>query len=218
MKLMHSSRVLVCVGVLAGAAFADTTKVELKQLPAAAQKTVQTELGGRSIVKIDANQRDGRARYKVVMVAQDGMQKRVTVDGDGKILRLKNDVAMRDVPAAVRKTAEANASGAKLVRSTKVTHDDVTEWEVEYDVKGRSKQLLMGTDGKLERIEEVVLAASLPAKAKAGIEKEVGTNKLIKIVAVTFTGKPTTYDAQFEKGDGKAEIQVAGDGKVLERE
>jgi hypothetical protein len=152
------------------------------------------------------------------MKSSDGMQRRLFVDETGKLLRLKNDVAFDAVPAPVHKTAETSGKGLKFVRSTKITHEGTVEYEVEYDSSGRSKTLLIDVQGKLERVEEVVVASALPAPAKAAVDKEVGNGKLRKIEAITETGKPTVYEAQFDAGGHASEVTIGADGKVLERE
>jgi hypothetical protein len=152
------------------------------------------------------------------MKAASGMQKRIFVDGDGKILRLKNDVEIGALPAPVKATVDANSAGTKFMRSTKVTHDGTTEYEVELDASGHSRELLLDPAGTLERLEEVVDLASVPPKVKAEIEKTVGKHQLLKVEASTESGKATTYEAQFDADGHKAEVTFSAEGKVLERE
>jgi hypothetical protein len=203
--------------LLVGTAYAEDPDATLKSLPAPVMQAIQAEQGDKSVFRIDVKGKDGQKRYKVILKSKDGMQKRLFLDDKGTLLRLKNDVALDALPAPVKKTSDENSAG-KFVRSTKVTHDAKTEYEVEYDVNGFSKELLLDDAGKLERVEEVVSLSGVPAKAKAAIEKEVGKNKLVKVVASTETGKATTYEAQFEVTGRKSEITLSSDGKVLERE
>jgi len=211
-------RMLVIAAVLTcGTARADSTN-DVKALPAAVQKTITAQGAGKSVVRVDTKANSGHTRYKIIMKSPDGMQRRLFIDENGTLLRLKNDVTFDSVPASVHKTADAGGKGAKLVRSTKITHDGKTEWEVEYDVAGRSRELLIDADGKLERTEEVVTATTLPATVKTAVDKEVGAAKLRKIEAITEAGKPTVYEVQFEASGRTAEVTFGGDGKVLERE
>jgi hypothetical protein len=212
--LLRTLLLVVAATTVAYAASPDDT---LKTLPAAVQQTIQAELGKRTILKIDVKDRDGKQHAKVVMKAADGLEKRIIVGPDGKILRTKQDVERSALPAAVAKTVDGQSAG-KFLRSTRVDHDGVTEYEAEFDVEGKSKEILTDSAGKLERIEEVVGLAAVPAQAKTEIEKDVGKAKLLKIEAITETGKPTVYEAQFEADGKKSEIQIASDGKLLHRE
>jgi len=76
----------------------------------------------------------------------------------------------------------------------------------------------MDAVGQMERVEEVVGIAALPAAAKTQVEKDVGAGKLLKVEAIMETGKPTIYEAQFEAGGHRSEIKLGADGKVLARE
>ena len=217
--IANALKALPCICLLVvGTAHAESADETLKALPAPVQKTIRAEKQDRTLVKIETKAKDGHARYKVVMTTANGMQKRLVVDAGGALLRVKNDVALDTLPAAVRSAVDANTKGAKFVRSTKVTHDGKIEYEVEYDVSGRSKVLLIDPAGKMEKVEEVVAIATIPAAAKAEVDKSVGTGKLIKVEAITETGKPTFYEAQYEVGGHKSEVKLASDGKVLGRE
>jgi uncharacterized membrane protein YkoI len=190
----------------------------VKALPAAVQTTLRKESAGKSVVRVDNKQRDGNTTYKIITKSPDGMQRRLFIDSNGKLVRLKNDITLDAVPHVVRKTADAESKAAKFVRSTKITHDAATDYELEYDVTGRSKTLLIDPQGKLERIEEVITAPTLPSAVKASVDKEVGKNTIRKIEASTETGKPTVFEVQFDAGGHPSEIKLALDGKVLERE
>jgi hypothetical protein len=211
-------RTLIIVLLTSGAARGDATDDAVKALPAAVQKTITAESMGKHVVRVDKKQNDGHTRYKIILKSSDEMQRRLFIDENGTLLRLKNDVIFSSVPPSVHQTAETGGKGAKFVRSTKISHDGKTEWEVEYDVSGRSRELLIDADGKLERIEEVVTAATLPATVKRAVDKEVGSGKIRKVEAITETGKPTVYEVQFDASGRSSEVTFAGDGKVLERE
>jgi uncharacterized membrane protein YkoI len=201
-----------------GSAHAQSGEELLKPLPAPVQKTIRTERGTRSLVKIESKSKGGQTLYKVVMKGDNGMQKRLAVDASGKLLRVKNDVTIDALPAAVRATGDANGKGGKFVRSTKIDHDAKLDYEVEFDLNGRSKVLLINPAGQLQKTEEVVAISSIPAPAKAEVEKEVGTGKLLKLKTISETGKPAIYEAQFEAGGHSSEIKLGSDGKVLDRE
>src|SRR5438552_4119721 len=125
---LHWNWALPFIYVLAlGTARAESPEETLKGLPAPAQKTIKAESKQQTLVSIEKKERDGKARYKVLIKNKD-MEKRVFVDDSGKVLRLKQDVALATLPAAVRKTCDVQGKGAQFVRSTRVTQDGKTEW------------------------------------------------------------------------------------------
>lgn len=204
---------------LLGSARAESPDETLKALPAPVQKTIQAERQERSLVKIDKKEKDGQVRYKVVLI-HNGMQKRLFVDGAGKLLRVKNDVEPGALPAPVKKAVDAQGKGGKFVRSTRIndSKDNKVSYEIEWDLGGRKKEAVIDPAGQVQKVEEVVAVASVPAAVRREVEKNVGTGKLLLIEAITPAGKPTLYEAQYEAGGRKSEIKVSADGKVLERE
>jgi hypothetical protein len=212
-----SALAAVCLFVL-GSAHAESGDESLKTLPAPVQNTIRAERGQRSVVSIDAKSKGRQTSYKVIMKADNGMQKRLFVDASGKLFRVKNDVTIDAVPAAVRTTADANGKGGKFVRSTRIDHDGKLEYEVEYAVDGHSKVLLFDPAGQLKKVEEVVAISAIPAPARTEVEKEVGTGKLLKLKTITETGKAPIYEAQFESGGHNSGIKLASTGKILDRD
>ena len=124
-------------------------------MPPAVQKTIGVQNPG-TLVKIDSKVKKDGTRYKVVMMGKNGMQRRLVLDSSGKVLKLKNDVAAEAMPAAVQKTVKAQTQGAKFVRSTQVTKDEKVTYEVELDVDGRQKVLLLEPTGPLLKVESEV--------------------------------------------------------------
>jgi uncharacterized membrane protein YkoI len=219
MSFVGFSRVIVTVCVFAmSVAHAQSADETLKGLPAAVQKTIRAERGTRGLMKIESKAKAGETIYKIVMGASDGMQKRLTVDASGKLLRVKNDVTRDSLPAPVRALVDANSKSGKFVRSTKIDHDAKVDYEAEFDVSGRSKVFLLDPAGKTKKVEEVVAISTVPAPVRSAVEKEVGSGKLIKVKTITEPEKPALYEAQWETGAKKSEIKLAADGKVLERE
>jgi hypothetical protein len=220
LKQLIPAIVLVISGA-AGVARAETPDETLKTLPPAVQKTIHAESDKETILKIQTKSHGDKKGYKVVMQDAAGLQKRVMLDGDGKVVRRKQDVQLADLPPAVGKTVAAETAGTKLLRQTRVTHDGKTEWEAEAEVDAAQhhKEILLDDAGKLERVEAVIDLSAAPAAVQTEITKAVGKGKLTKVEASTLTGKPTTYEAAIDGADGKkAEITFTAEGKVLERE
>ena len=67
-----------------------------------------------------------------------------------------------------------------------------------------------------DKDEKVTSLDQIPAAASATIKKEVGENKIDKVLECTKDNK-TYYEAQYKDGDKKMEIKVDPDGKVLKK-
>ena len=63
-------------------------------------------------------------------------------------------------------------------------------------------------------VEQEVTLDSIPAGAKAAIEKKAAGGKIIKVETIT-KGNTVTYEAALQKGSRKSEVTVAADGSVV---
>jgi uncharacterized membrane protein YkoI len=217
LRILSCSCLLSFASPYAAPARAESADAVWKALPAPVQKTIEAEKGPATLVSIEQKGKDGAARYKVVLTV-GSKQRRLMVDGAGNLLKKKDDVETATLPAPVKKTVEVQAKGARIVRSTRVDEQGKLKFEVELEVDARQKVLLLDPAGALLKIEEIVPMTALPAAAKDQIEKSVGRGKLLKVQAITDTGKPPIYEAQVEADGHKSEIKIAADGKVLGRD
>jgi len=69
---------------------------------------------------------------------------------------------------------------------------------------------------KDEENEKVTSLDNIPAAARDAIKKEVGENKIDRVLQGT-KGSKTYYEAEYSVGDKKMEIKVDADGKVLKK-
>ena len=80
---------------------------------------------------------------------------RVTVAADGKLLSVEDEVALADVPAAVRQTIQAQATGGKLGTLEMVTEDGKTTFEAKVEKDGKKLEITIAPDGKITGTEDV---------------------------------------------------------------
>ena len=73
-----------------------------------------------------------------------------------------------------------------------------------------------GDKDKDDEKEKETSLDKIPAAAKASILKEVGDNKITKVLEGTKNDK-TYYEAQYNDADKKMEVKVDADGKVLKK-
>ena len=122
-------------------------------------------------------------------------------------------VKMKDLPAAVQKTVQEQTKGAQLKGVSKEVENGKTLYEAETVVNGRSRDYVIDEAGTVVEIEDEVTLDSIPAPAKAAIEKSAGSGKILKVESVT-KGTIVTYEAELLKAGKKSEVAVAADGSV----
>jgi hypothetical protein len=121
-------------------------------------------------------------------------------------------LAVKDLPPAVQKTVQEQTRNAEIRNISKETENGVTQYEVETMVNGKHRDFNMDTKGGLLVVEEETAIDSIPAAAKAAIQKKVGTGKL-GIVETVTKGADTMYEAGYTGKDGKRHaVLVKPDG------
>src|SRR5262245_38911594 len=89
--------VALIVGATFGRATETTTRVTLSELPAAAQKTVHSQLGKGKVGEIDKVVENGEVTYEVVL--KKAKERTITVAEDGQLLDM--EVFLNETPAGV---------------------------------------------------------------------------------------------------------------------
>jgi hypothetical protein len=120
-------------------------------------------------------------------------------------------IQMKDLPAAVRQAVEAQTAGAQIKGISKETGKGKTVYEVETLVNGKSRDITLDSTGTVVEIEEQAALDSIPAAAKAAIEKKTMGGQ-IKTVETVTRGATIVYEAAYAKGGKSHEFQVRADG------
>jgi len=121
---------------------------------------------------------------------------------------------MKDLPPAVQRTVQEQSKGA-TVRGllTEVEHGRRI-YEVEMTVNGHGKDVSMDASGTVLEVEEEVPLGSIPAAARAAIEKAAAGGKIAKVEKVTGE-KEVAYEAALRKDGKSSEVRVSADGSML---
>src|SRR5262245_3224182 len=123
-------------------------------------------------------------------------------------------VKMTDLPAAVQKTVREQSQGAKIEELSKVVEKGKTIYTVEMIVEGHAKELLLEPDGKVIAIEEQIALEALPPAARAGIERQAGDGKIVRVESITKGDAVVGYEAHIKRDGKVTEIRVGPDGKL----
>ena len=121
-------------------------------------------------------------------------------------------LAMKDLPADVQKTIQAELKGGQIRNIGKETERGVAQYEVETMLNGKHRDFNVDSTSKLLLVEEETTIDAIPPAAKAGILKKVGTGKLC-MVERFIRGDETMFEAAYTGKDGKKHaLLVKADG------
>ena len=122
-------------------------------------------------------------------------------------------VELQDLPPAVQAAVQVQTKGVTGFRISEEQEDGKTVYEVETQVNGLSRDLLIDTSGILVEVEEEMDPQHLPEAARRSVERVSGGGTIRKVEAVTRDGV-TEYEVSVKGGSGKSRVVVAGDGTI----
>jgi hypothetical protein len=139
---------LLTVVAISGFAGAAAKSLQVKDLPAAVQKTVQDTLKGGEIKNISKEVEKGVTQYEVETML-GGKHRDFNVDAKGKLVVVEEEVDIAGIPAAARTAIEKKVAGGKLGTVESVNKGDgVTLYEASYTSKtGKKGAVLVKADG-----------------------------------------------------------------------
>jgi len=139
--------VLLTVMAISGLATA-AKSLQVKDLPAAVQKTVQDTLKGGEIKNITKEVEKGVTQFEVESML-NGKHRDFNVDAKGKLIVVEEEVDIAGIPAAAKAAIEKKVAGGKLGMVETVTKSDgVTLYEAAYTSKaGKKGAVLVKADG-----------------------------------------------------------------------
>ena len=130
------------------------------------------------------------------------------------------------IPAAVVEAIKTNCQGCVIDKATREIENGVTVYDIEF--KRGQGEIALTEDGSVIDRETVVLLKDVPAAvldvitksapgakikqvAKGEIRAELKDGRIIKLENPRYV-----YEAELEKGNEVAEIEVSSDGQVIE--
>ena len=148
---MRTLTVLLAITAIGGSALAQEKKeksLQLKDLPAAVQKTIQDNLKGGEIKTIGKEKEDGVQQYEVESTL-NGKSRDFNVDIKGNLLVVEEATTIDAIPAAakagiLKKVADGKVDGIE----TFVKTGQPMMYEASYtDKKGKKHEVLVKADG-----------------------------------------------------------------------
>ncbi len=135
----------------------------------------------------------------------------------------ESKVSLADVPKGGLEAVKAMFPAAEISGAAKETEDGKTFFEVTLKQKGRTIDVTVSLDGKIELVEKEIASADLPKAVSQSLEAKYpkATYKIVEEVSNVKDGKSTLdfYEALLVTADKqKLEVQIAPDGKIKKEE
>ena len=130
----------------------------------------------------------------------------------GAAAAAEKKLQMKDLPPAVQKTVQEQTKGAEIRGLSTETEKGKTTYEVETMVNGKHRDFLVNAKGAVTEVEDETAIESIPAAARAAIEKKAAGGKIGMVETMT-RGGATFYEAGYtSKAGKKLEVLVKPDG------
>jgi hypothetical protein len=139
--------IILTIAALCGAATAAEKKLQMKDLPAAVQKTVQEQTKGAEIKGLSTETERGKTTYEVETIV-NGKHRDLEMDAKGAVLEVEDETAIDSIPAAAKAAIEKRAAGGKIGMVETMTRGSAIFYEAGYTSKdGKKHEVLVKPDG-----------------------------------------------------------------------
>ena len=122
---------------------------------------------------------------------------------------------LKDLPPAVRATAEAETKGATLKGVSREKEGGKTVYEVETVVNGRTRDLMIDAAGKVYDVEEQLDLDKAPAPVRAAIEAK---GKVLTLEQATTNGTVHYEGKARTKGGKTVSFDLDAGGKPMKKQ
>lgn len=140
--------VLSCFFLSATALLASEKKIKKSDLPPAVQKTADKQSQGATVKRYSQEVENGKTLYEVELTV-NGHSKDVSMDADGKIVEVEEEVAFNSLPEVARKGLADQAHGGRIGKvESLMKNDKLVAYEARVVKAGKRSEIQVGPDGK----------------------------------------------------------------------
>ncbi len=134
--------------ILAATASSQEKKIQRSELPPAVEKTVAAQTQGATIRGFSMEQEKGKTYYEVEMTV-NGHSRDVSMDADGVVTEVEEEVALDALPPAVKAGLTAKAGKGAIGKIESLTKGGrVVAYEAHVVTDGKKSEIQVGPDGK----------------------------------------------------------------------
>ena len=119
------------------------------------------------------------------------------------------------LPPAVEKTLVEQSKNAEILGLEQERTGGKIRYEAELLVNGHRRDVLIDESGAVVEIEEQVAFETLPGVVQEGLRAAAGSARIVKVEAITRSGKLASYEAIAKTDKRRREIEVDPDGKPI---
>lgn len=139
--------IVVLAALLPVALAAQETKVKMKDLPPAVQKTVQEQTQTAKLVGLSKEVENGKTFYEAETKV-NGKSRDVLIDPSGTVVEVEEATTLAAIPEAARKALQQQAGTAgKILSVETVTKGSVVTYEGVIQKGGKKSEFAVSADG-----------------------------------------------------------------------
>ena len=120
---------------------------ELKEQPAAVQKTAREQIGTAKIEEVEATFEEGQHATEVEY-SESGHKMAVVIAKDGTLIQKEHRLSPGEAPAAIVKAVEAQYPGGRISHIKQIDQGGKSFFEVAVKTGGKHPRLKLSLDGK----------------------------------------------------------------------
>jgi uncharacterized membrane protein YkoI len=121
-------------------------KVQLKDLPPAAQKFVQDLIRGAELKGLSQEEENGKIVYEIETI-KNGKARDILIDSSGSVLESEEATTLDEIPVPAKAAIEKAAVEGKITRVETVTRKDITHYEAVITKAGKKSEIKVAADG-----------------------------------------------------------------------
>ncbi|HEY6350496.1 MAG TPA: hypothetical protein VI636_13905 [Candidatus Angelobacter sp.] len=122
--------------------------VQKSDLPAAVQKTADEQSKGATVKGYNKEIENGKVEYEVELMV-NGHSKDVSMDPQGTVLEVEEEVALNSLPPAVSEGLRQKAGKGTIRKVESLTkHGTLVAYEAQVLTGGKRSEIQVGPDGK----------------------------------------------------------------------
>lgn len=123
-------------------------RVKMSDLPPAVQSAVKAQSKGATVRGFTKETEKGKTNYEVEMTV-NGYSKDVSMDENGQIIEVEEQVALDNIPEAARHAIEKGAGGGKVLKVEAVSDSrgPVKAYEAQVRKAGKHFEVRVAPDG-----------------------------------------------------------------------
>ena len=134
--------------IVAISAQAQERKLKREQLPVAVQKTVDAQSQGAIINGFATEVEKGKRLYEVEMTVE-GHSKDISIDRDGNIVEVEEEVSIESLPATVQSALKKAAGAGTIMKVESLTkHGKLVAYEAHVKTGTKRSEIQVGPNGE----------------------------------------------------------------------